>query len=86
LQISNYEETIKELRHLFGEMGHDKEWEKLRDRIMSQKHTASSLRKLGRDVKDFFRSGAPQEDKIKLRGYAESLEILMDAVKNGLLK
>lgn len=76
----------KELRHIFRETRHDKEWEKLLDRIMSQKHTASSLRKHDRVVKDFFKSGAPQEDKIKLVGYTESLYILMDAINNGLLK
>ena len=66
--------------------GHDKEWERLRDRIMSQKHTAKSLRELDRDVKAFFKSAAPEEDKIKLTGYTESLAILMDAVNNDLIK
>lgn len=84
--MSNFEETITELRQIFGEMGHDREWEKLRDRIMSQKHTAKSLLELDRDVKAFFKSAAPEEDKVKLMGYTESLAILMDAVNNGLLK
>lgn len=66
-------------------IGHDKEWEKLRDRIMSQKHTASSLRELDRDVKDFLSSSAPEEDKIRLIGYTENLAILMDAVNNNLM-
>ena len=84
--MSSFEETIKELRQIFGEIGHDKEWERLRDRIMSQKHTAKSLQELDRDVKAFFKSSASNEDKIKLMGYTESLAILMDAVNNGLLK
>ena len=67
-------------------MSHDKKWEKLRDRIMSQKHTADSLRELDRDVKAFFRSNASREDKINLMGYTESLAILMDAVRKGLIK
>lgn len=83
--MSSFEKTIKELRQIFGEIGHDKEWEKLRDRIISQKHTASSLRELDQDVKAFFKSNAPREDKISLMGYTESLAILMDAVNNNLL-
>lgn len=47
--------------------------------------TENKVRKLDRDVKDFFRYGVPQEDKIKLMGYTESLDILMNAVNNGLL-
>ena len=66
-------------------IGHDKEWEKLRDRIMSQKHTASSLCELDRDVKDYLSSSAPEEDKNRLIGYTENLAILMDAVNNNLI-
>ena len=84
--MSSFEETIKELHQIFEKMGHDREWEKLRDRIMSQKHTAASLRALDRDVKAFFKSSAPREDKVNLMGYTESLAILMDAVNKGLLK
>ena len=67
-------------------IGHTQDWEKLRDRIMSQKHNAKSLRELDKDVRAFFKSSAPEEDKIKLMSYTESLAILMDAVNKGLLK
>ena len=84
--MGDVKQLIKELRQVFDDMGHDKEWEKLRDRIMSQKHTVDSLRELDRDVRRFFKSNAPKEDKIKLMGYTESLAILMDAVNNGLMQ
>lgn len=67
-------------------IGHTQEWEKLRDRIYSPDHTAKSLRKLSGDIKDYFESDAPEEDKKKLMGYTEGLAILMDAVRKGLIK
>lgn len=82
----SFEEAIRELENIKASIGHDREWEKLRDRIMSQKHTAASLRELDRDVKAFFKSNATREDKVSLMGYTESLAILMDAIDKGLLK
>lgn len=67
-------------------IGHEKEWEMLRDHIMLHIHTASSLRELDRDVKAFFASNASREDKAKLGEYTECLAIFMDAVDKGLLK
>ena len=59
------QEFLKCIHDYNESTGHDKEWERLRDRIMSQKHTAKSLRELDRDVNKTFTRGGKQ-DRIKL--------------------
>ena len=64
----------------------EKEWERLRYRIMSNSHNAESIIQLRKDVDAFLKSEASSEDKKKLLRYTESLAILADAVDRGLMK
>lgn len=60
--------------------------EKLKTRIMlCGKLSKEEIIALHEDVKDFFKSDASKEDKNMLRGYTESLSIIMDAIKRDLL-
>ena len=63
--------TIKE-----NPISHKKEWEQLRDRIMSVPMHKEDLLLLSRDIKEFFHSDATEEDKEHLRMYTECLSML----------
>ncbi len=60
--------------------------EKLKEKIMScgsrSKHEIIELHK---EVEEFLKSDASEEDKNMVRGYTESLAIILDAIKKGLL-
>lgn len=58
-----------------------KEWSKLRKRIFSAK-TDEEIVKIVEDVKEFFKSDAPEEDKENLKKYIECLPMMLDSVKN----
>lgn len=56
-----------------------KEWELLRERVFSD-HTDKEILKLKDDFNAFMDSDAPDEEKTKLRMYAEPLAMLVAAV------
>lgn len=58
-----------------------KEWSKLRKRIFTAK-TDEEIVKIVEDVKEFFKSDAPEEDKENLKKYIECLPMMLDSVKN----
>jgi len=60
-------------------IGHEQEWEKLRDRIMSNNDSKEYWFTLLKDVEDFFDSNAPENQKKKLEEYMEHLGIMIDA-------
>ena len=61
-----------------------KEWELLRDRIMSDNDSDEYWWDLKKDVDNFFKSNAPKEDKKSLAGYIEHLLMVLDWTKNGI--
>ena len=61
-----------------------KEWEILRDRIMSSEESDEYWWGLRSDVDTFFHSDAPKEDKEKLSGYLERLLIMLDWTEKGI--
>ena len=77
--MSGLDELLDAIRKYNAEIGHEKDWEKLRDRIMSSNGSKEYWFTLLKDVKAFFASSAPEEEKEKLRGYTERLAIMIDA-------
>lgn len=61
-----------------------KEWEILRDRIMSDNDSEEYWWDLKKDVDAFFRSNAPKEDKNSLAEYVEHLLMVLDWTKKGI--
>lgn len=63
------------------------EAEKLRARllIMMNSSTKEEIVKLHEDIRAFFESNPRESDKMMVLKYSESLAILYDAVKRGLL-
>lgn len=71
-------DLLEELKDIKASIGHEKEWEKLRDRIFScATLSEDQILELDNDVKDFFKSKAPKEDKKQLMEYTESLNIMV---------
>ncbi len=61
-----------------------KEWEILRDRIMSDNISDEYWWGLKEDVDAFFKSKASKEDKKRLAGYVEHLLMVLDWTKRGI--
>ena len=59
--------------------------EKLVDKIRSKKYSNEEYLKLEEEVKAFLKSDSSEEDKQKVRGYAESLYMICSAIREGRL-
>lgn len=71
--MTSLSELLDAIHEFNAKIGHDKDWEKLRDRIMSSNASKEYWFKLLDDVEAFFSSNAPEEEKKQLRGYTERL-------------
>lgn len=77
--MSSLDELLDAIHKHNSEMRHEKEWEKLRDRIMSSSNSKDYWFMLLNDVEAFLSSSAPKEEKKKLQGYTERLAIMIDS-------
>ena len=78
-----YEEFMKFVREKNEFQRHPEKWneaEKLRELIMSGKKNKEEWLQLREEVRDFFESDAPEEDKGMLRGYTETLVMVCSAI------
>ena len=76
--MTELEKLLKAIRE--NPIGHDKEWEKLRDRIFDTPLSKGELMELSADIKRFFESDASDEDKMHLWCYTEHLSMKESAV------
>lgn len=77
----NIKDFIKDIDRINSSMGHEKKWEKLRDRIFRcAVLTDDEILQLDRDVIEFLESDATEEEKRNLMEYTESLAIIIDGI------
>ena len=77
--MSSLTELLGSIQKFELKYGHEKEWEKLRDRIMSTNSTKEYWFTLLKDVENFLKSSAPKSEKEKLQGYTERFAMMIDA-------
>ena len=77
--MSSLTELMGSIQKYNLKYGHEKEWEILRDRIMTSNDTKEYWFTLLKDVENFLKSSAPKSEKEKLRGYTERLAVMIDA-------
>ena len=80
-----HEEFMKIVREKNEWRRHPEKWteaEKLRERIMSGKKSKEEWLQLREDVRAFFESDAPEEDKAMLGGYTETLVMMCSAIED----
>ena len=80
-----HEEFMKIVREKNEWYRHPEKWteaEKLRERIMSGKKSREEWLQLRADVRTFFESDAPEEDKEMLSGYTETLVMMSSAIED----
>ena len=77
--MSSLTELLEAIQEFNKEYGHEKEWEILRDRIMSSNETKEYWFTLLKDVNRFLKSSAPKSEKEKLQGYTERLMMIIDS-------
>lgn len=77
--MSSLTELLEAIQKFDLKYGHEKEWEILRDRIMSNNESKEYWFTLLKDVDDFLKSSAPKSEKEKLQGYTERLAMMIDS-------
>ena len=79
------EDFMKIVREYINRVA-ETEVDKLIERILSrERKSKEELLQLEKDVRDFFRSDASDEDKRKLSGYTEGLSMICCAIREGRL-
>ena len=73
---------IEEYNKKFAITENSSEAEKLRYRLMNGKKNKEEWLQLREDVRAFFKSDAPEEDKRMLMGYTESLSMMCSAIED----
>lgn len=82
-----FEEFMKIVRKSNEWHRHPERWteaERLRESIMSGEKDDEEWLRLREEVKEFFASDAPEEDKEMLRGYTETLNMMCAAIREGI--
>ena len=80
-----HDEFMKFVREKNEWHRHPEKWteaETLRERIMSGKKSKDEWLQLRADVRSFFESDAPEEDKKMLSGYTETLSMMCSAIED----
>lgn len=80
-----HDEFMKFVRGKNELQRHPEKWteaETLRERIMSGKKSKDEWLQLRADVRTFFESDAPEEDKKMLSGYTETLSMMCSAIED----
>ena len=73
---------IEEYNNKYSINENSSEAEKLRYRLMNGKKSKEEWLQLREDVRVFFKSDAPEEDKRMLMGYTESLSMICSAIED----
>nr|DAU88670.1 MAG TPA: hypothetical protein [Caudoviricetes sp.] len=73
---------IEEYNKKFAITENSSEAEKLRYRLMNGKKNKEEWLQLREDVRAFFKSDAPEEDKAMLMGYTESMSMICSAIED----
>lgn len=73
---------IEEYNKKYSINENSSEAEKLRYRLMNGKKSKEEWLQLREDVRVFFKSDAPEEDKRMLMGYTESLSMICSAIED----
>ena len=84
-----YEDFIKKAREQNEWKKHPEKWtraEMLREEIIGDKKSNEEYLELQKEVIEFLRSDASDEDKKMIRGYTESLSMICNAIRDGILK
>ena len=74
--------TIEEDNKKYEITENSSEAEKLRYRLMNGKKNKEEWLQLREDVRNFFKSDAPEEDKEMLLGYTESMSMICSAIED----
>ena len=79
-----FEDFMKNVRKSNEWHKHSERWteaERLRESIMSGEKSDEEWVLLRKEVKEFFETDAPEEDKEMLRGYTETLAMMCTTIK-----
>lgn len=85
VQLSNILKGVREYNSKYKITDQSSEAEKLRFKLMQKNLSSNECLELQNEVKNFLESGASEEDKKMIMGYAESLSMICSAIKNDLL-
>lgn len=83
-----FDEFMKKVRETNEKNRHPECWteaERLCHEIMTQQKSKEDYFQLEKEVRDFLKSDASQDDKQMVIGYAESLSMICAAIREGRL-